>query len=86
MEGKKARVRTEVRFNRFEKVIIFIGGLVITLADIGSSSAIVTGDPVGIAIGSLILLAFFVFVSWYVATVAAMLVARRKGTIVMEGF
>ena len=86
MEGKKARIRTEVQFNRLEKLIIFLWGLIITLVDIGSSPGDITGNPVVIAVVSCILLAFFVLLTWYIATLAVMLFARATGTVIKEGF
>lgn len=86
LEGKKDRVRMEVQFNRLEKLIIFLWGLIITLVNIESNPGAVTGNPVVIAIVSCILLAFFVLLTWYIATLAVMLFARATGTVIKEGF
>ena len=83
-EGKKDRVREEVKYSRLEWAIMMTGAALIAVLVSAVNNTEYPTNLLGVIAFSLVMMAVFAFVIWDVVSVLAIYHARKKGTIVKE--
>ena len=83
-EGKKDRVREEVKYSRLEWAIMMTGAALIAVLVSAVNNTEYPTNLLGVIAFSLVMMAVFAFVIWDVVSVLAIYHARKKGTIVRE--
>ena len=85
-EGKKDRVREEVKYSNQEWAIMMTGAALIAVFVSAINNIRYPTNLLGAIAFTLIMMAVFAFVIWDVVSVWAIYHARKKGTIVRRMF
>ena len=83
-EGKKDRVRKEVKYSRLEWAIMMTGAALIAVLVSAANNIRYPTNLLGVIAFSLVMMAVFAFVIWDIVSVLAIYHARKKGTVVKE--
>jgi len=83
-EGKKDRVREEVKYSRLEWAIMMTGAALIAVLVSAVNNTEYPTNLLGVIAFSLVMMAVFAFVIWDIVSVLAIYYAEKKGTIVRE--
>ena len=83
-EGKKDRVREEVKYSRLEWAIMMTGAALIAVLVSAVNNTEYPTNLLGAIVFTLIMMAVFAVVIWDIVSVLAIYYAEKKGTIVRE--
>ena len=83
-EGKKDKVRKEVKYSNQEWAIMMTGAALITVFVSAINNIRYPTNLLGVIAFTLVMMAVFAFVIWDIVSVFAIYHARKKGTIVRE--
>ena len=80
-EGKKDKVRKEVKYSRLEWAIMMTGAALIAVLVSAVNNTEYPTNLLGAIVFTLIMMAVFAFVIWDIVSVLAIYYAEKKGTI-----
>ena len=83
-EGKKDRVREEVKYSNQEWAIMMTGAALIAVLVSAVNNTEYPTNLLGVIAFTLVMMAVFAFVIWDIVSVWAIYHARKKGAVVKE--